>query len=358
MKKVFIVLFLVGIAAGAWWTIEKVREDQQAREPLRQKTAEVKLATIEESIDLTGVVEPVVSTEVKSEVTGRIKEIFVVGGQAVKAGDVLLELEKQERLSELQEVERNYEAYQLRVERARRDYEREQELKKKGYTNDKSYQDAGTDLDIAEIELTVQQARLEKARETLAKTTIRAPHDGVVSHLGLNQGQVIVGATSVNEGTVLMKINDPTQLYVSSDVTELDVNKLSKGMKARVTFDALPGEEFPGTIDSITNYAEQKDNQRVFGLVVTFTAENTLIRQGISANLVVPLRKVTEVPALLLSGVFFEDEKSYVFVVKGEGEYEKREVKTGLRNAFNVQILSGVELGETVSLIRPDRKEN
>ena len=358
MKRIIIPILLVALVAGGWWTIHKVLQDKAERAPARDKSAVVDLATIEEVINLTGIVEPVVSTDVKSEVTGRIEVVAVVNGQSVKEGDLLLELEKQERLSELKEVERNYEAYQLRVDRAQRDYEREQELKEKGYTNEKSYLDARTDLEIAEIEQTVQQARLEKSKETLAKTTILAPHDGVVSHMDLTQGQVIVGATSVNEGTVLMKINDPTQLYVSSDVTEIDVNKLKQEMAAVVSFDALPDEEFEGKIVSIDNYAERKNNQRVFGIEVTFSAENALVRQGISANLKVPLRKAFDVPSLLLSAIFVEKGESYVYVIRGEEDYERRSVEVGLRNAFNVEILSGVELGERVSLTRPDWKDN
>jgi RND family efflux transporter MFP subunit len=353
MKKLLTFFLLAAFIFGGWWTVQKVRQDQAQRAPEIKKTTTVELATIEDVINLTGVVQPVVSTEVKSEVTGRIETVEVRNGQAVKRGDFLLQLAKQERLSELREAERNYEAFQLRLERARRDYEREQELKEKGFTNEKSYLDARTDLEIAEIDLTVREARLEKSRETLAKTTILAPHDGIVSHLDLTPGQVIVGATSVNEGTVLMKINDPTRLYVSSDVTEIDINKLRHGMEAGVSFDALAGEEFTGQIAAITNYAEEKENQRVFGVQVTFEALNKTIRQGITANVTVPLQKVEDVPALLLSSIFLEEDRSFVYVELAGGEFEKREVETGLRNAFNVQILSGVEVGEQVSLIRP-----
>jgi hypothetical protein len=71
----------------------------------------------------------------------------------------------------------------------------------------------------------------------------------------------------------------------------------------------------------------------------------------------VPLRKVEDVPALLLSSVFVEEESSFVFVELEDGSFEKREVETGLRNAFNVEILSGVELGERVSLVRRSEME-
>ena len=77
-EKDFLVLVILAVGAAAWWTVQKVRDDQASREPVRVKTAEVKLATIEDSIFLTGVVEPLVSTDVKSEVTGRIEETLVV----------------------------------------------------------------------------------------------------------------------------------------------------------------------------------------------------------------------------------------------------------------------------------------
>ena len=244
------------------------------------------------------------------------------------------------------------------MERARRDYEREQELREKGFTNQKTYLDAKTDLEIAEIELNVRLARLERARETLAKTTILAPHAGVVSHLDLSEGQVIVGATSVNEGTVLMKINDPTVLLVETRVTEIDYNRIHEGMSARVTFDALPDQEFVGEITSITNYAERVDNQRVFGVEVNFVAHGAQVQPGISANIEVPIARAEDVPAVVLSAIFVEGQKAYAYVRAADGTFEKREVETGVRNAFNVQITSGLEVADVVSLVKPDGLEN
>ena len=92
----------------------------------------------------------------------------------MRIGDILIELEKQERLSEVEEAERNYQADQLRVERAKRDFERERELKEKGYTDEKAYLDAKTDLEIAEIELAV---RLRQGWRKLARLWRRRPFE-------------------------------------------------------------------------------------------------------------------------------------------------------------------------------------
>ena len=88
----------------------------------------------------------------------------------------------------------------------------------------------------------------------------------------------------MNDGTVLLKVNDPNRLYVSSDVTEIDVNKLEAGMPAVVTFDSLSGQEFEGQIATIANYAEEKERQRVeqrvFEVMVTFSSGRDLGAAG------------------------------------------------------------------------------
>jgi len=359
MKNFFIgTLLLALLGGGGYFTWKKVQEENSGDKVERQRTAEVKLATIEDVVEASGVVEPVVSTDVRSEISGKIIRILVDDGDLVEAGQPLVELDQTSLETDLREAQRNYQGQLLRVEKAERDYLRLAQLYESNYAQERDVLDAETDLELAKIELEVRKARLDKAQENLSKTTIPAPQAGTVAKLNVNEGQVIIGATSVNQGTSLMTIHNLDSLYVETDINELDIAKLTEGGQVKVTFDALPDQTFEGEVSQIYSYAREERNQRVFTVRITFDARDANVRTGISANLTFPIEKKEDVPALLISAVYTEGESKYVYKINGTEKdgspvMDKITVETGLSDAQNVEILSGLEVGDTVSLVRP-----
>lgn len=354
MKSLSTLIIVALLIAGGWWTWTRLEQESEKAKPKPPQTSKVEIGSIEDVVTAGGYVEPVISTEVRSEITGRVETIHIKDGQKVQAGQVLLELEKTERLTELDEAERLYDAQVLRLEQARRDYARLEDLRAKNFTNEKDYLDAKTELGLMEIELEVRRARLDKAKENLAKTTILAPHEGVVGNFDLNPGQVITGATSVNQGTTLMTINDLLKLHVRTKVNELDINKISEGMKARITFDALPEENFEGVVSQIFSYAETEGNERIFRVLVTFESTDIRIRPGISATVSLPIAEAHDVPVVIPTALFKSGKGFVAYKQKGPGQWEKVEVETGLSDVHFVEVKSGLQTGDIVSLTLPD----
>ncbi|WP_309382504.1 efflux RND transporter periplasmic adaptor subunit [Cerasicoccus frondis] len=358
MKSLPTIIFIGLLIAGGWWTWSRLEEESENAKAKPLQTSEVEIGSIEDVVSAGGYVEPVISTEVRSEITGRIETIHIKDGESVQAGQVLLELEKTERQTELEEAKRLYEAQDLRLEQARRDYARLEDLRAKNFTNEKDYLDAKTELGLMEIELEVRRARLEKAKDNLAKTTIRAPHEGVVGNFDLNPGQVITGATSVNQGTTLMTINDLLKLHVRTKVNELDINKIKSGMPARVNFDALPDEEFIGEVSQIFSYAESEGNERIFRVLVTFDAGDDRIRPGISSTVTIPISEVHDVPVVIPTALFKDRNGFVAYKQTSPRQWEKIVVETGLSDVHHVEVKSGLAVGDVVSLTKPETEEN
>lgn len=212
-------------------------------------------------------------------------------------------------------------------------------------------------FELMEIELAVREARLEKARDNLKKTTIRAPHDGIITEMDLNEGQVITGATSVNEGTQLMRINNLERLFIQIDVNELDIGKIREGMEARVGFDALPDEEFSGEVERKFPYAREEGGQRVFRLHIGFDVADERILPGISADVTIPVEVMEDVPVVLMSAVFTEKGEKVVYRLDEGGRFRRRVVETGIDDLQNIHIIRGVEPGDVLSLKRPEPGE-
>ncbi len=352
-NKLLLVLFFLFLAGGGFLAWQKVREQSAGEEESWQTTVTSEVRTIEEVIEANGFVHPRFSTDVRSEVSGRIDRIVVEPGEAVTRGQILMELDRAALEQEFIEAQRTYQAEQLRLERAQREFERLERLSNRGIIEAQEFQNAEIDLRLSQIQLEVQEARLERVREDLNLTTIRAPQGGIVADLDVNEGQVIVGAGAVNEGTRLMTVHDLSELYVRLQVNELDIGKVDLDSPTVVSFDALGGHSITGRVSRIHPFAFNQDNIRVFRVDVTFEPEGRVIRPGISANVRIVAQRADEVVAVNLSAVFADQQDRFVYLVRENGAMEKREVTVGINDTRWVEIVSGLEAGETVSLVRP-----
>ena len=303
-------------------------------------------------VPASGEVLPLLSSIVKSEISGRIMEIKVEEGDAVIRGQVLLELDRTSLETRLREAQRNLEAERLRLEKSERNNLRLKDLFEDDFVGEKEYLDANTELKLAELNLEIAQARLEDAAEDLSKSVISAPHNGVVTRMDVLEGQVISGATSVSNGTGLMTIAELDELYMEANINEVDVERLYLGQKAFLRFDAIPEFEVEGTINVIAPSARKDGNVRVFPVEVFFEVTDKRVRPGISATVEVPIESAKNSISILLSAVFNDEGVSHIYVKKS-AVWERREVSVGINNLQYVEIRSGLEDGEVVALSRP-----
>ncbi len=350
--KIALVLIVLLLGYGGYFTLRHLREAGSAENPATPTHTEAAVRTIEDVVEASGFVYPKFSTDVRSEVSGRIEAIPVEPGEHVERGQVLVELDRAALLQELIEARRTLNAEELRLTRARRNFERLERLNLRGIVEQQEYYDAEIEKALAEIQVEVQQARLERVNEDLNRTTIRAPQSGIVSDLDVNEGQVIVGAGAVNEGTRLMTVHDLSELYVRLEVNELDIEKIREDSAATVTFDALGGHSVPGSILRIHPFAYNQDNVRVFRVDVAFEPDGRTVRPGISANVRILAQRAEQVVTVGLSAVFAEGEERYVYVLRDSGDLERRTVEVGINDSRWVEVVSGLAEGETVSLVR------
>jgi HlyD family secretion protein len=352
MKRTLISLFIISLLGGGVYGLWQLvpESDPSGFSTVSTDTAAVR--DIETVVPASGEVLPLLNSIVKSEISGRIIEIPVAEGETVERDQALLELDRTSLETRLREAERNLEAESLRLEKSKRNYARLKELFEREFVGEQEYLDAQTDLRLAELNLEIAQTRLDDAAEDLSKTTIRAPHDGVITLLDVVEGQVISGATSVSNGTDLLTIAQLNELYMEANINEVDVEKLNLGQSAFLRFDAIPGFEVEGEISVIAPSARRDGDVRVFPVEVIFEVADNRVRPGISATVEIPIDSVDDAVSVLLSAVFNNDGESIVYVRNPSG-WERRVVTVGINDLQHVEILSGLEAGETVALSRP-----
>ena len=357
MKRSTIIIFVsVLIVAGIYGLIQVV-PDGNARDSGVVQTDIAALRDLKSVVPATGEVLPLLSSIVKSEISGRITRILVEEGDSVQRGEVLVELDRISLQTRVREAERSFEADRLRLERSKRNYERLKELHIKKFVGEKEFLDAKTDFKLSELNLEIAQARLEDAEEDLSKTVITAPHEGILTLINVTDGQVISGATSVSNGTDLLTIAQLSELYMEAKINEVDVERLFVGQSAYLRFDAIPDFEVEGRIDVIAPSARRDGNVRVFPIEVVFEVSDNRVRPGISATVEVPIASVEGVVSVLISGVFTEEQSSHVYLKTATG-WKKHKVEVGINDLQHVEIKNGLDAEDVIALSRPPEFRN
>lgn len=323
-------------------------------------TVKAERRTIEEKLTVSGFVEAETETEIKSEINGRIVKITTDNGEFVKKGDLLVEIDPSTYQLEVDSAERTERQRELDLEKTERDMLRIKGLYENDFATEQDYLDSVTEFETAKLQLEIASASLATAKEDLAKTQIRAPHDGMVSDRDVYVGNVITGAGSVSDGTTLMKINDMRNLRVEADLNEIEVNKIDIGANAELTFDSMPTTSFIGKVDYLSAFGVQDSSTSTlykFPVRVKFQTEGKLVRPGISANITIVVERAENVVSLPASAVFIEDDTRFVFIKRGEHRFERRKVEIGVGNLNFIEIKSGVKEGDEVATTRPSQSE-
>ena len=197
-------------------------------------TAAVRVSNIAEEIVAVGRLRAVFSTELRAEISGRIMKISVIDGEAVKRDQEILRLDQQDILTQLQESDRNIEASKLKVGRAKREFERQKDLKTRELITTKDFEETRTTLSLTENDAAVYDARAANLRDKLAKTVIRAPHDGTLLLRDLTEGQLVTSAAATNGG--FLPTTTPDKPYLS-DYLFRDFPRQTRRTSAGATID-------------------------------------------------------------------------------------------------------------------------
>jgi len=353
--KPLLILAVVGGLAFAFWPKKKGAGRSPSGAPSTVNEAKAEKRDIRETIEAAGFVRAVTYSNIRAEVSGKLQKLYVQTGDMVKKDQVLAELDPVLAKADEEEARRTLQLQKFTLEKVTRDLRRSEALREKGFVSEREMLDARTAYEVARLQSEIAQSRLDKASENVRKTVIRAPHDGQISDCTILEGQIVIGAQSINSGTLIMTVSDTSVLRVDVNLNEFAATRVELGKDAAVTFDSIPSLRKSGKITFMTPFgtADLKvPDLRVFPTQVSFAAGDG-VRPGISANVTVTVDSVAGCVAVPVSAIFIDGADRIVYVRDAEGEWESRKVKVGLSDAGWSQVKEGLPLGTTVSLIRP-----
>lgn len=288
--------------------------------------APAEVGTIARRITVSGIVEPIRTVGINSQISGAILSVGAVEGDVVHAGTVLARLDDRELRAQEASAAASHEM-------ARANFERSERLRERQVITAAEYDRDRTALAAAE-------AQLKQLRTRLDYTTIRAPITGVVTEKQIEAGD-IVGVQNR-----LFTLADVDTMVVRVQVSELDVVQLHPGDAVSVALDAYPERPLTGRIRRIFPAADPAT--RLVPVEVALRQDGERIaRSGFLARIELALGTRTGVLLVPASAVVGDAASAAVFIVQ-DGTALRRSVRTGLNSEGRVEILSGIQPGDPV----------
>ncbi|GGH13218.1 efflux RND transporter periplasmic adaptor subunit [Mucilaginibacter phyllosphaerae] len=397
---VLIVLLVIGKVTGI---IGKPQLTQVAVEKAESRD-------INETVSASGKIKPHIEVKISPEVSGEVVELPIKEGDVVKKGQLLCRIRPDILKSGYDRAVASYNTQKASVGNSAQMlkqseatfanqqsiYKRSKELFDKKVLTVAEFEQAKANYEGAKASLEAarqnvvgskfgleqSQASVKEAQDNLAKTTIYAPVDGVVSKLSIEQGERVLG-TQQFAGTEIMTISDLSKMDVNVDVNENDINRIAVGNQSQIEIDAFLGKKFTGEVieigssanvvgtnaDQVTNFTVKVriTAQSYIDLLKKNAANHSPFRPGLTATVDIQTNHVKAL-SVPIQSVTTRDEKKpeakeeqkddkkttiaapskeYVFVLQA-GKVKQVEVKTGIQDDTYIQILSGLKGGEEV----------
>lgn len=347
-------------------------------------TVKVEYGGVLDRLTETGTIELVRSVDVKSKISGKIKEILVTEGQEVRANQLLAIVEPDPNQTLMVYGKR------AAVDRAKIEYiEKEKELNRTQALFEKSlisrqelekienlfhlsfnaFKQAELEQEILEMEMAEASSgaidNIKSGNVTqLDDYRIVAPISGIVIGSDVEVGEMVVsGISTYMVGTSVFQIGDPSEMIVKSSISEIDLGHLKIGQDVRIVSDSYPDDVYLGKVKNIAPIGRINPGASIvtFDVEIEILDSDVRLRQGMSCDidiifdtrenvLVIPVEAVHEVMVTDAEG----EETSavdYLVAYKWSGEeYQEVRVGIGLESNNRVEILAGLFEGDEVSL--------
>lgn len=257
-----------------------------------------------------------------------------------------LDMSKYESGAEQRKAKMAYQKAQILLDKAKRDYQLEQNRLKVKIARYESNSNKLADV-------------IDKFQRAMGCLRISSPGDGIVMI-----GEDFMGKKLTKDSRIyswmplLATLPDMSSAIVDTYIKEIDITKIKLGDSARIVVDALPNKAFTGKVIKIANMGEEKSgfDMKVFQVVIRFDHADEELKPGMTCNNDIIFANYSNQLLVPQKSVFSKGNARVVYL-KRSGKIIEQPVELGAENEENVVILKGVEEGDKILLYQPDAKE-
>jgi len=313
-----------------------------------------------------------------TEVIGKVSALHVQEGDAVNAGQLLLQIddeapralvEQQQASERMQDVA--IESAKLRLSTLELQWNRKKMLHERGLLDggNDAFEAASNELALAKLDITSREAALaqarailEEAEKNLRKTRVLAPLTGIVTSLDIKVGETAISSTTNVPGSSLMTIANPSSIHTEVNVDEADIANVEVGQDAEIVAIAYPDRPMKGVVRSIAVSAKQPAGSQSlsFAVKIGFTdTAGVVLRPGMSARAEIFTNAGEPLLAAPLQAIQLTEDRStglkeYHAFRFDNGLARKVVVSVGISDDSYQQITDGLREGDRV-ITGPDR---
>jgi len=329
-------LLLLAVLSGC---DKKAPERPDGVRPVQAVT--VTLAADEQEVTYTGDVRARWETALGFRVPGKIVARYVEVGQRVKTGQTLARLDPEDQKLSAEAAKQQLLAARSDFQQAKSDLVRYKELVNKGFISAAEFDRHKTTYETAAARLEQATAQLELNRNQTAYTTLRADHDGVVTAVQAEVGQVVTA------GQAIIKTARLDELEVAVNVPENRLAELRAAKEVDITLWAAPGKTYKGRIREISPSADAVT--RTYTVKVTVLDPDTVVQLGMTANVFLKGVQQAQVARLPLTALFQKGTEPAVWVIDpNTRQVALKPVQVGRYTQDYVTVTGGLSDGDLV----------
>lgn len=358
------------------------------------ETAKVATGTISETINCTGTVQAQDTVEVGTQVSGIIDKIYVDFNSVVKKGQLIATIDTTNLAASLEQSKATLDNAKAEVDYQQANYNRMNPLIEKNLISQDDFDQVVYNLKVAKAKYSSAKASYRQNQINLDYAFIHSPIDGVITRRAVQEGQTV--AASFSTPTMFVIAKDLTEMQVQAKVDEADIGQVKEGQRVEFKVDAFPNDTFNGIINQIRLSPGISNNVVTYTVIINAPNPDKKLLPGLTADIYIYVKEDTNLMVLPSKAARFSmDEKlltSYMknkqpeagmpkgdapkrgempqetgddsnmktfWVMTKDSILQPRMVKTGQNDDINVEIISGLKMGDQVitSMKREEKKE-
>lgn len=320
-------------------------------------TANIQKGHIKQMVTASGIINPLSTVTIGTQVSGTVKEIYVDYNSEVKKDELLalidpdvFEATVAQREAALEIAKAQVQVQENDIIYYKKTLDRIQKLKDSKYSTDKELESAQRNYDNAVAQLVLQKAQVKQAEASLKSaetelkyTKITSPVDGIVISKSVEVGQTVAASFSTPE--LFSVAEDLTKMEIEASVVEADIAKVQVGQKVLFNVDSFPNDTFVGTVKQVRNEAITTSNVVTYSVIIGIDNSELKLKPGMTAN--VEIITAEKQNALLIPNsalrVYMDDHTRYQD--KGiwkmvKGKPERINITEGISDDNNTEIIS------------------
>lgn len=370
MKKTIIYTLLFIIFIGVVLSVIRLKKTN-SKAKTKYKTEQLVKMNIVNKVIATGKVIPLEEVQIKPQIAGIVDKVLVEEGQVVKTGDLIATVRVVPNVQSLNSANNEIKNAQMTFNNAKKKYERNKSLYKKGVIARQTFEDTELNFNNAKQRLKNAYSNRDLIKKgttaglgNLANTNIRATASGTVVEVPVKKGYQVIQSNNFNAGTTIASIADMNKMIFEGKVDEAEVGKLKTGMPLNITIGAIEDEKITAKLNFIAPKGKEENGAIQFVVKgdLDLTNVKQMVRAGYSANASIIIEKKDSILAVREAIIQYnkETKKPYVEVLKDKekGEFYKKEVKLGVSDGINVEIISGITKDDKIKVWNAESKNS